>query len=89
MTIQTISQIFLIALAAVVLIVFVIKYPFRTVGGVIGGGSGFAVPLLFAQFYVWRGGDPTAVGGVAMLALITIPLGIAIGVGIVTMLKKK
>ena len=86
---MTISQIFLIGFAALVFIAFCIKYPFRTIGGVVGGIMGFAVPFLIAQFYVWRGGDPTAAGGLAILPVITIPLGIAIGVGVVTMLKKK
>ena len=89
MTVQTISQIFLVGLAALVFIAFCIKYPFRTIGGVIGGTMGFAVPYLIAQVYGSRSGDPTAAGGLAILPLITIPLGIAIGVGVVAMLKKK
>ncbi len=89
MTIQTLSQIFLIGFAALAFIAVCIKFPFQVIGGVIGGGLGFAVPFLIAQVYVWRGGDPTAAGGLAILPLITIPLGIAIGVGVVTMLKKK
>ncbi len=88
-TIQTISQIFLIGFAVLAFIAFCIKYPFKTIGGVIGGIMGFAVPYLIAQVYVWRSGDPTAAGGLAILPLITIPLGIAMGVGVATMLAKK
>jgi len=89
MTIQTISQIFLIGLAALAFIPFCIKFPFQVIGGVIGGGVGVLIPFLCSEFYVWRGGDPTAAGAFSFFPILTLPLGIVIGVILASLVRKR
>lgn len=52
----------------------------KVIGGAIGGFFGFLIPFLLAQLYVWRGGDPTAAGAYSFVGMLTVPLGIGIGV---------
>ena len=88
-TIQTICNSFLIGFAALAFICFCIKYPLKTICGIIGGVLGLAIPMLLAFVAVWHSGDQSAAGGFAFFPLLTIPLGIAAGVGVASMLTKK
>jgi hypothetical protein len=75
-----VHQIIFLAFIAAVVVAGFIKVPRKMVGGVVGGILGILIPFLYAQFYVWRGGDPTAAGALFILCFVTVPLGIAIGV---------
>jgi CDP-diglyceride synthetase len=61
-----------------------IRSPRKTIGGVIGGVLGVLIPFLLSELYVWRGGDPTAAGAYSFICILTLPLGIAIGVLVAT-----
>jgi len=77
-----IHQVIFIGVIAVGFIIGCFKAPRKVVGGVIGGISGFLVPLSFAAIYVWQGGDPTAAGAISFFCLLTVPVGIAAGVSV-------
>jgi len=69
-----------------------IKAPRKTIGGVIGGVLGVAIPFLCSEIYVWRGGDPTAAGVFSFFCILTLPLGIGLGVIVaclIPILRKK
>jgi hypothetical protein len=66
-----------------------IKAPRQTIGGVIGGLLGLLIPFLCSEVYVWRGGDPTAAGAFSFFCILTLPLGIAIGVIVASLMSKR
>lgn len=74
------SQIILVALVIGVIVRGYIRKPRQTIGGVIGGVLGIGIPALIAAIYVWRGGDPTAAGALSFIPILTLPMGIALGV---------
>lgn len=88
-TILHIIQIIVPVLIVLAFIGVCIKAPRQTIGGVIGGVLGVAIPFLCSLVYVWRGGDPTAAGVFSFFCILTLPLGIAIGVLVATMLSKR
>jgi hypothetical protein len=53
---------------------------FELLGALVGGLLGLIGPLVYAQIYVARGGDPTAAGGLFIVTFITVPVGIVIGI---------
>jgi hypothetical protein len=73
-------QLIIPALMVVAIIVACIKAPRQTIGGVIGGVLGVLIPFLCSEIYVRRGGDPTAAGAFSFFCILTLPLGIIIGV---------
>jgi len=75
-----IIQIIVPTLMVLAFIAVCIKKPRQTIGGVIGGFLGVAIPFLCSEIYVWRGGDPTAAGAFSFFCILTLPLGIVIGV---------
>ncbi|HTV39719.1 MAG TPA: hypothetical protein VMF08_04030 [Candidatus Sulfotelmatobacter sp.] len=75
-----IYQMVFLAFMIVAFIGACIRKPRQTIGGVIGGILGILIPVLLAELYVWRGGDPTAAGALSFFCILTLPLGIAIGV---------
>ena len=82
-------QIIFLGLVAVAFITGLMKSPRKVIGGVIGALLGFFVPFLLAQVYVKRGGDPTAAGAFSFLTLVTIPVGIIIGVAVASLTRKE
>src|SRR5947208_741356 len=88
-TILHIIQIIVPTLMALAFIRVCIKAPRQAIGGVIGGFLGVAIPFLCSLVYVWRGGDPTAAGVFSFFCILTLPLGIAIGVLVATMPSKR
>jgi hypothetical protein len=83
-----IYQIILPALMVVAFIGACIKAPRQTIGGIIGGLLGILIPFAGAELYVWRGGDPTAAGVFSFFCILTLPLGIAIGVLVASWMAK-
>jgi len=63
--------------------------PRKMTGGVIGCFLGFLIPFLLAQIYVRRGGDSTAAGALSFFTLLTVPLGIGIGVAAASLTPKR
>ena len=61
----------------------------KIIGGTIGGFLGLTIPFLLAGIYVWQGGDPTAAGAFSFFPIITIPLGIGIGVAVGSTIRKE
>jgi hypothetical protein len=55
---------------------------FELLGAVVGGLLGLVGPFVYAQFYVARGVDPTAAGGLFIVTFITVPVRIVIGAAI-------
>lgn len=84
-----IYQIIFPALMVVAFIGACIKAPRQTIGGVIGGVLGVLIPFLCSEVYVWHGGDPTAAGAFSFFCILTLPLGIAIGVLVATLISKR
>jgi hypothetical protein len=84
-----IHQIIFLGLVAVVFIAGCMKAPAKMIGGVAGGLIGVVIPFLCSQIYVRRGGDPTAAGAFPFLCFITIPVGIALGVFVASLIFKR
>ena len=84
-----IHQIIFLGFIVAAFVVACIKAPRQTIGGVIGGVLGVAIPFLCSEIYLWRGGDPTAAGVFSFFCILTLPLGIALGVLVATMLSKR
>src|SRR5215472_2152399 len=83
-----IQQIIFLGLITVAFVVGFLKAPRKMIGGVIGGFLGFLIPFLLAQIYVWRGGDPTAAGALSFFTVLTVPLGIGIGLAAASLTPK-
>ena len=81
-------QILFLALMALAFVGGCIRAPRKMLGGVIGGVLGVLIPFILSEIYVWRGGDPTAAGVFSFFCILTVPLGIAIGVIIASWLSK-
>ncbi len=81
-------QIIFMGFLAVAFVAGLIKSKRKMIGGVIGGLVGLLIPVLLAALYVWRGGDSTAAGVFSFFCLLTIPVGIAIGVAVASQTKK-
>jgi len=75
-----VHQIIFLAFIGAVAVAGFIKAPRQMIGGVVGGVLGILAPFFYAKFYVWRGGDPTAVGALFILCFVTVPVGIVVGV---------
>lgn len=84
-----IHQVIFMGLIAAALVVGCVKSPGKVIWGLAGGFAGFLIPFLLAQLYVWRGGDPTAAGALSFFTLFTIPIGIAIGVAVVSQISRE
>jgi hypothetical protein len=84
-----VHQIIFLAFIAAVVVAGFIKAPRKMIGGVVGGISGVLIPFFYAQFYVWRGGDPTAAGALFILCFVTVPLCIAVGVIVASVVFKR
>jgi hypothetical protein len=84
-----IHQIIFLALVAVAFVVGCMKAPAKMIGGVSGGLIGVLIPFLCSQIYVRGGGDPTAAGAFPFLCFITIPVGIALGVFVASLIFKR
>ena len=67
----------------------VIRQNMKLLGALLGGVLGLMIPIWLSQSYVAHGGDKTAAGAYSFLPLITIPSGIACGLGIATKLSQK
>lgn len=83
-----IHQVIFMGFIAAALIVGCIKSRGKVIRGIVGGVVGFFVPFLFAQIYIWRGGDPTAAGALSFVAMFTVPLGILMGVVVASQAAK-
>ena len=66
-----------------------IKAPRQTIGGVVGGLLGVLIPVLCAVFYIWGGGDSQAAGVFSFFCILTVPLGIVIGIVVATLISKR
>jgi hypothetical protein len=75
-----IHQIIFLGFIVAAFVYVCIKAPRQTIGGVIGGVLGVVIPFLCSEIYLWRGGDPTAAGVFSFFCILTLPLGIVIGV---------
>ena len=69
-----IHQIIFLGFIVAAFVVACIKAPRQTVGAVIGGFLGVAIPFLCSEIYVRRGGDPTAAGAFSFFCILTLPL---------------
>jgi hypothetical protein len=75
-----IHQIIFLGLIVAAFVAACIRAPRQTIGGVLGGFLGVLIPFLCSEIYLWRGGDPTAAGVFSFFCILTLPLGIVIGV---------
>jgi heme O synthase-like polyprenyltransferase len=89
---HTYQHIFRFTFQALLVAVFIyacIKAPRQTIGAVVGGLVGVLIPVLCAVFYIWAGGDSQAAGVFSFFCILTVPMGIIIGVVVVTALAKR
>ena len=84
-----IHQIIFMALMVAAFIAGCIKAPRLMIGGVVGGVLGVLIPFLCSEIYVWRGGDPTAAGVFSFFCILTLPLGIGLGVLVAKLIPKR
>lgn len=87
--IMRVHQIIFLGFIAAAVVAGFIKAPRKMIGGVVGGIFGILAPFLYAQYYVWRGGDPTAAGALFILCFVTVPVGIVIGVIVASLVLKR
>jgi hypothetical protein len=84
-----IHQIIFLGFILVAFVVACIKAPRQTIGGVIGGVLGVLIPFLCSEVFLWRGGDPTAAGVFSFFCIVTLPVGIAVGVLVGIWMQKR